>query len=293
VCLHSGDPDVISFLKEHAANMPPKHSTTQRTVAAIGTGDARSGSDPGSFTLPPYREDRTTLWFRQAEGLMQFRNITDDYYRVVLVQGALSHAQQDAVAGVLEADPLPSNAYQLLKTELLRLHERSLWDRMEELLNLPTLGGQKATELWSTIQRLRPQDPDQLYRYMLFTRLPADIQLQLAEDKSPGEQLASRADELLRKAPKKAAAAHIAAAAAEENVVAAARPQPAGQKDSHAKRKFEDRKRKWSSGHGGGHAAKRRADRPQPWLDFGLCFYHFTYGSKADKCEKPCRRSEN
>jgi hypothetical protein len=224
---------------------------------------------------------------------MARRNITDDYYRVSLVQDALSYAQQDAVAGVLEADPLPPNAYQLLKTELLRLHEKSSWDRMEELLNLPTLGGQKATELWSTIQRLRPKDPDQLYRYMLLTRLPADIQLQLAEDKSPGEQLAARADELLRKAPRKAAAAHIAAATSEESVVAAARPQPAGQRDGYAKRKFEDRKRKRSGGHGGGQAAKRRADRPQPWLDFGLCFYHFTYGSKADKCEKPCGRSEN
>jgi hypothetical protein len=274
--------------------MPPKRSTTQRTVAAIDTGAVRSGSDPGSFTLPPYREDRPTLWFRQAEGLMQFRNITDDHYRVVLVQGALTFAQQDAVAGILEADHLPPNAYQLLKEALLRLHEKNAWDRMAELLALPTsLGGQKPTELWSTIQRLRPQDPDQLWRYMFLTRLPADLQSQLVEDTSPGDTLAARADELFRKLPRAAAAATIAAAATEDNVVAAARPQPAGQKDSYARKKFEERKRKRSGGHGGSSAAKRRADRPQPWLEFGVCYYHFTYGSKADKCEKPCGRSEN
>jgi hypothetical protein len=271
--------------------MPPKRSIAKRTVAAIGSSDGkRSGSDPGSFQLPPFREDRPSLWFKQAEGQMLMRNITDDFFKVVLVQAALSYAQQDSVARILEADPLPPNAYQLLKAELLRLHEKSAWGRLAELFALPALGGQTGTELLASMERLRPADPDLWFRYQFFIRLPADLQQSLAEDKGTVEQLAARVDERLRKVPK-GAAATIAAAATGEDVVAAV-AQPA--RSSFKKRKFEDRKRKRSDGgNGGNSAAKRRPDRPdrpQPWLEVGLCYYHYTFGSKADRCEKPCAR---
>jgi len=39
------------------------------------------------------------------------RNITNEYFKVILVQAALTNAQQDAVASILEQDPLPSDAY--------------------------------------------------------------------------------------------------------------------------------------------------------------------------------------
>ena len=89
---------------------------------------------------------------------MTMRNITDDYFKVILVQAALTNAQQDAVASILEQDPLPSDAYQLLKAELIRLHEKSSWDRIKELFALPPLGTQKATELLATMQHLKPAD---------------------------------------------------------------------------------------------------------------------------------------
>jgi hypothetical protein len=82
-----------------------------------------AGRTQGPSRSPHTAKTDPAVWFRQVEGLMAFCNIMDDYFCVVLVQGALSHAQQDSVAGILEADPLPSNAYQLLKAELLRLHE--------------------------------------------------------------------------------------------------------------------------------------------------------------------------
>ena len=83
-----------------------------------------SGADPHAFQLPPYREDRPSLWLRQAEGQMANRQVTDYYFKVILVQASLTNVQQDAVASILELDPLPSNAYELLKAELIRLHEK-------------------------------------------------------------------------------------------------------------------------------------------------------------------------
>jgi hypothetical protein len=114
------------------------------------------------------------LWFRQAEGQMTMRNITNEYFKVILVQAALTNAQQDAVASILEQDPLPSDAYQSLKAELIRLHEKSSWDRVKELFALPPLGAQKPTELLATMQHLKPADPEFWFRYQYFSRLPAD-----------------------------------------------------------------------------------------------------------------------
>jgi len=225
---------------------------------------------------------------------MLMRNITDDHFKVILVQAALSYAQQDSVAKILEADPLQPNAYQLMEAELLRLHEKSAWSRLAELFALPALGGQTGTELLASMERLRPADPDLWFRYQFFIRLPADLQQQLAEDKGTVEQLAARVDERLRKVPKGAAATIAAAATGDDVVAAVAQPSRAPFK----KKKFEDRKRKQSGGtSGGGSTAKRRpdrSDRPQPWLETGLCFYHYNFGNKADRCEKPCaRNSEN
>ena len=41
------------------------------------------------------------MWFKQAEGLMDLRNITNPTYRLVLVKCALSNAQQEAVVAWL------------------------------------------------------------------------------------------------------------------------------------------------------------------------------------------------
>jgi hypothetical protein len=266
--------------------MPPKRA---RAAAAVNTTPVFTGSEPRSFQLPPYREDRPSLWFRQAEGQMTRRNITNEYFKVILVQAALTNAQQDAVASILEQEPLPSDAYQSLKAELIRLHEKSSWDRIKELFALPPLGAQKATELLATMQHLKPADPELWFRYQYFSRLPADIQRLLAEHKGSVEELAARADELQRKAPPTAAAATIAAAPVTDNVVAAAHARPP--KKQWNKQKPDNQKRKRSQdAQGGGAAPKRRPPRDEPWTDAGLCFYHWSFGSQATRCDQPCYR---
>ncbi len=92
------------------------------------------------------------------------------------------------------------------------------------------------------MRNLQPPQPDEeelLFRYMFFTRLPASTQRQLAEAKGTVEDLAARADELHRKAPK-AAAATIAAATPESQVAAATHQHPPRKTQrgaAHSKRK--------------------------------------------------------
>ncbi len=155
----------------------------------------------GGVLVTPYWEDRPELWFDQAEGLMRGRKITDPIYQAVLVQTALTRPQQEAVAHILELSPPPSDVFQQLRAELIRIHGKSEWKRMGELFALPPLGGQRPGELLMQMKRLRPSEADLWFRWQFFSRLPAWMQRQLAEDAGTVEQLAARAEDLMQKAP--------------------------------------------------------------------------------------------
>jgi len=60
--------------------------------------------------------------------LIDLRNITNPTYHLVLAQWALSEAQQEAVAHILESNTLTSEAYPQLMAELTRMHQKSSWD---------------------------------------------------------------------------------------------------------------------------------------------------------------------
>ena len=119
-----------------------------------------SGAELRAFQLPPYGEAWPSLLFWQAEGQMAIQQVTDGYFKFILVQAALTNAQQDAVASILELDPLPPSAYELLNAELIRLHEKTSWDRMKELFVMPPLGAQCPTELLAAMKNLRPADSE-------------------------------------------------------------------------------------------------------------------------------------
>jgi hypothetical protein len=266
--------------------MPPKRPS-KRAVAAVSSEGVRSGSDPGSFQLPPYREARPADWFDYVESLMDMRNITDPHFRATLVQQALTYAQQDAIADVLKKRREPEG-YQLIKAELLRLHERSDWDRLKELFTIKSLGGHNGTELLAAMKQLAPQDNSLWLRYLFYSCLPDSLQVMLAEENGTVEQLAARVDEHLRKRPGTAAAAPIAAAAQEEVVAAAAQARSPWkkQKGNRPKRK---RPQDAPNPNGGGGAAKK--PRGEPWVQAGMCRTHWRYGDEAWSCSsEPCSR---
>jgi hypothetical protein len=223
------------------------------------------------------------MWYKQAEALMDMRNITNPAFRLVLVQCALPDALQETVAHILEADTPANTAYSQLKAELTRMHEKTSWDRLAELFALPPCGGQKGTELLAAMQRLKPDDPELWFRWQYVSRLPEWIQRQLAEDTSPVQELAKRVDELQRKAPPAATVAAVPAPAAEIAAVEQKRPH----KSNGSRKDPKDRKRPRSGdGDRGGRGDAKR--KPGPWKSIGICYFHYTYGDKAHKCEPPC-----
>jgi len=252
-------------------------------AADAASEEESAGSAPGAFQLPPYKQARTVMWYKQAEAQMDMRKITNPAFRLVLVQFALPDALQETVAHILEADAPASTAYSQLKAELTRMHEKTSWDRLAELFALPPCGGQKGTELLAAMKRLKPDDPELWFRWQYVSRLPEWIQRQLAEDASPVEELARRVDELQRKAPPPATVAAVPAPAAEIAAVEQKRPH----KNNGSRRDPKERKRPRSGDgdRGGRGDAKKKFE---PWKTIGICYFHYTYGDKAHKCEPPC-----
>jgi len=272
--------------------MPPKRA---RAVAAAvaASEEETAGKAPGAFQLPPYKQAWPTVWYKQAETLMDMRRIINPAFRLVLVQCALPDALQESVAHILKADAPASSTYAQLKAELTRMHEKTEWSRLAELFALPPCGGQQGTELLAAMQRLKPDDPELWFRWQYFSRLPEWIQRQLAEDTSPVQELAKRVDELQRKAPPAATVAAVPAPAAD---IAAVGEKRTAKKSWHPK-KPEDRKRRRSEdgGRGGRGDAKRKPPPPpeRPWESIGICYFHHTYGDKAQKCVPPCLLAGN
>ncbi len=105
--------------------MPPKRA--RRTVAAADAAseEESAGSAPGAFQLPPYKQAWPTVWYKQAETLMDMRRIINPAFRLVLVQCALPDSLQESVAHILRADAPASSTYEQLKAELTRMHEKT------------------------------------------------------------------------------------------------------------------------------------------------------------------------
>ncbi len=75
-----------------------------------------AGTAPGAFQLPPYKQARPVMWYKQAEALMDMRKITNPAFRLVLVQCALPDALQESVAHILTADAPASATYDQLSS---------------------------------------------------------------------------------------------------------------------------------------------------------------------------------
>ena len=108
-----------------------------------------SGTALGTFQLPPYKQAWPTMWYKQAESLMDMRNITNPAFYLVLVQCTLSDALQESVAHIFEADLPASEAYSQLKAELTRMHKQTSWDRLAELFAMPLIRVPSCSRLWS------------------------------------------------------------------------------------------------------------------------------------------------
>ena len=232
-----------------------------------------SREPPTSVALPPFRTNRPAAWFATVEDIFTLKGIHDQRDRLTMAVASFPEDQLQQIDDILELRPRPLDIFNRVRDRLVSSHSLDDFQRLEQLMDLPPLGGQRPSALLAQMRQLCPngEETTLLFRSIFLRRLPAAVRMQLAEDRySPVAALAARADKIMVHHSHQLVAA--AAAEADDPVVAPA----------------------ITGGRPGGKKEKRKEGRrpgdgpPKPWKKMGICYQHYTFGAAAQKCGGHC-----
>ena len=245
--------------------------------------------------LPPFWVDRPLSWFATVEARFRLNNIMDEQVRFDLLVNALPETAASLAVDVIEQPPA-AYPYTALKHRLLSAHELTDYQKIARLLKMPPLGGRKPSELLAAMLDLCPRGHETsiFFTHLFLERLPAELRIMLGEDDHQDPRpLAAKADQLWALHGGKFATI----AAVDEDPVAAS---PVAAVSSRQPSSNSSRGKKGKSGCGRQSAAAGAAGAPKAAvtpsyspkelskMQAELCFYHWTFGDKAQKCDPPC-----
>jgi hypothetical protein len=244
--------------------------------APAAAGPAHQGGP--HLRLSTFWPTNPAAWFAMAEGQFIIRGIQDEtlrYYHVLpCLPETTINLVTDFVEGLLPADP-----YTQLKARLLAAHQLTDYQRVEQIFQLPPLGAQKPSEMLAEMLRLCPrgQEGSLFFTYLFLHRLPRELRVLLTDiDHTDRRVLADKADQLWAHYSK---SSHGAIHAVEGDSEGDGEPVAA------LRRQFQPKK-------GGGKKKKSSTaggSRPrQQQQQHGLCWYHHTFGDRANDCKPPC-----
>jgi hypothetical protein len=260
----------------------------QQGAAAPGAGAA--AGQVREVKLPQFWAARPAAWFTLAESRFRLKSITEEQQ---LFDHLLSALGDDIIAGILDAieEATRTDApYTQLKARLLETHVLSDFEKLERLFRCEPMGGRKPSELLSEMLQFCPdgKEKDIFFHFLYLQRLPTPLRSMLG-DVQPGDPraLAARADRLLALNPH--AQALIAAAVEEQQsapIAAVAQGRPF--RGRGGRNNNQQRPRGGGQSSGNTAAAKNPSPASLARESSGLCFFHWKFGDKANRCETPC-----
>lgn len=242
--------------------------------------------------IPEFWQDQPRLWFLQVEAILAQQKAGDQSnYNMVIAKLGKQAIQQ--VADILEKPPA-ENKYETLKTRLLSVYEETEAKRLQQLMSDMELGDQRPSQLMRRMRDLaRDKIPDDTLIYFWQGHLPPSVRAVVASADSKNlESLASIADKVMETfRPSEVAAIQstsrqspsrdfIEAELAKINNRISELASSCGQIRSRGRSRSQGRARSRSRNN---NRTGRTPNSPD-WL----CFYHFRYKAKANKCVQPC-----
>lgn len=233
------------------------------------------------------------LWFTKAEAIINCRKMSDDSkYRIILSKLNLEVTEQ--VADIL-LDPPQEKKYEALKKKIISVYKESAERQIKKLIGEMELGDLQPSHLLRKMRDLaRGKVTDETLKVMWKNHLPPSVRGVLAvTDEENMEKLASIADKVAETITPIQSVASVKE-----------KPEPLDKDNLVIAEinKLSDRLRKIENGSRGrsrfnrstrfqsrsrsnsrSRNVKAREDDPN-WL----CFYHFKFRNKADKCVQPC-----
>ena len=248
-----------------------------------------------SVKIPPFWLNDPALWFLQFEAQFSLKNISSQLTKFHYIVSSLE-PQVALHVRTLILNPPAADPYDALKTALLQSFTPSDQSRLQQLFSTNSLGDMKPTELYLRIQRLLGDSvvDETILRNLFLLRLPVFIRTSLAamQDK-PLSQLVQIADTLVEIATPS---------------IAALRPTPRTQSTCESctrlARELEHIQSKLLALEEAVkpqtqlRVARTRSPSPYPMVSSSpsrqeVCWYHDRFGSKATKCQPPCKFSLN
>ena len=240
-----------------------------------------------SMELPALWADAPVAWFAAVEVQFQLRRVWSEDERFCNVTAALDKMTLKKVVHLV-VTPDIRQPYTKLKEALLASHQLTDLQRVELILAMEPLGSRKPSELLADMWEVCPADEhnSKFFAALFLQRLPSHIRVLLThENHADLRLLAAKADRLV------AFGGHSSTVAAavetpQEDLIAAipakARQQRGGKQYKKQPPPLPPRPQSNSKEKYPTAPATLARDSA------GLCYYHWSYGDKANNCSAPC-----
>lgn len=241
--------------------------------------------------VPPFWPERPAVWFAQLEAQFMISGIKADDTKFYYVIGQLEHQYAAEIEDII-LNPPQQNKYEKLKTELTKRLSASKDKNIKQLLMHEEMGDRKPSQFLRHMQHLAGMEiPVDFLKTIWTSRLPNNIQTAIVSQPTMTlEALADLADRVHDIAP------------SSPQVASTSSSIPVSPLDELTKQvsaltqKVENLSTKYNQGNRRDRSRPRSQQRGRSpamrsessYRNYPVCYYHKRFGSRADKCIKPC-----
>ncbi|CAI9724438.1 Hypothetical predicted protein [Octopus vulgaris] len=257
-----------------------------------------------SLKIPPFWTHDPTLWFYHIEAQFASHRILSDASRLSHVIGSLSPEITNVIRDLIMAPP-GSVSYEVFKTTLINRTSESQQKRLHQLLISEELGDKTPAQLLRRMKQLLGDEtlPEKIFKQLFLQHLPSNTQVVLTStrENTSLEELAELADKIAEVQHKYPTVSTMTPAAPSTNPfraqtssseisdLRALMTQQAAQIQILTAQiqalKLSPQRRSTSQSRRDG----RRSRSPSATRNsHDTCWYHRTFGTRAQKCTVPC-----
>lgn len=242
-----------------------------------------------SSRIPEFWMDQPRVWFIRIEAVLAPQKLSDEA-KFDIVVSKLSKEVVAELTSFLE-NPPAAEKYKTLKAKILSLLEESSFRQIEKLIKEMELGDQKPSQLLRKMKDLaRDKIPDATLRVLWQGHLPQAVRAVLMVTESKDlEGLAKIADSVTEVTKTNSISEvesrpSVSKEKHDDSSVILAEIAKLSMRMSRMERSQNFRGRSRSTSRASSTGRQRRTPESPDWL----CFYHFRFRERANKCVQPC-----
>lgn len=240
--------------------------------------------------IPEFWTDQPRVWFIRAEAVLLPQKMADEQ----LFQHVVAKLGKETIQQVTDLliQPPEARKYETLKKRLLEIYEESEVRQVQKLIGEMDLGDQKPSQLLRRMRDLaRGKIPDDTLGILWQSHLPPAVRAVLAVTETKDmDKMATVADKIMETTMQ----SHIAelttpdSSCGNEKVLAEIAKLSARIGNMERSRSQFRNRSNSRSRHNSRSQSKNRQPRRTPESPDWLCFYHFRFKKRANKCVQPC-----